>query len=180
MKEYIKERLAACKLELNENKTSIVYCKDSKRKGNHENIKFDFLRYTFMPRQTQNKQGVRFLSFLPAISAKACKRIGETMRSWWKTKRTDKTLKEIADWINPYLQGWINYYGKFYKSGLYKLLLRLNLRLIVWVTRKFKRFRGKIKRAVSWLGGVYKSTPNLFAHWKFGIKPPHVKLGTTG
>jgi RNA-directed DNA polymerase len=180
MKECIKERLAACKLELNENKTSIVYCKDSKRKENHENIKFDFLGYTFMPRQTQNKQGVRFLSFLPAISTKASKRIGETMRSWWKTKRTDKTLKEIAEWINPYLQGWINYYGKFYKSELYKLFFRLNLRLTIWVTNKFKRFRGQIRSAVFWLGGIYKSTPNLFAHWKFGIKPPQSKLRAIG
>lgn len=180
MKEFIKERLAACKLELNENKTSIVYCKDSRRKGRYEHFKFDFLGHTFMPRQTQSKQGKRFLGFLPAISAKASKRIGETMRSWWITKRTDITLKDIAYWMNPYLHGWINYYGKFYKSELYKLLYRLNLRLINWVTKKFKRFRGQTRKAVSWLGEIYKSSPNLFAHWKIGLKPPHVKLGTTG
>jgi RNA-directed DNA polymerase len=180
MKEYIKERLAACKLELNENKTSIVYCKDSKRKGNHEHYKFDFLGYTFRPRHARSKHGKRFVSFLPAISTKASKRIGEIMRSWWRTSRTDKSLKELAQMINPYLQGWINYYGKFYKTGLYKLLFRLNLRLTIWVTRKFKRFRNHMRRAKFWLGGICKSNPNLFAHWKFGIKLPQMKLRTTG
>ena len=102
------------------------------------------------------------------------------MRSWWRTSRTDKSLKELAQMINPYLQGWINYYGKFYKTGLYKLLFRLNLRLTIWVTRKFKRFRNHMRRAKFWLGGICKSNPNMFAHWKFGIKPPYIKLRATG
>jgi len=180
MKEFIKERLAACKLELNENKTSIVYCKDSTRKGNHEHYKFDFLGYTFRPRHAKGKQGNRFVGFLPAISTKASKRIGETMRSWWRTSRTDKSLKEIAEMINPYLQGWINYYGKFYKTELYRLFYRLNLRLTIWVTRKYKRFRNHMRKAKFWLGAICKSNPNLFAHWKFGIKLPQMKLRTTG
>lgn len=180
MKEFIKERLAVCKLELNENKTSIVYCKDSNRTENHEHIKFDFLGYTFRPRRARNKQGEYFLSFIPAISTKATKRIGETMRSWWTTSRTDKSLIELAEMINPYLQGWINYYGKFYKTGLNSLFIRLNRRLTIWVTKKFKRFRRHQKRARQWLGMISKSNPNLFAHWKFGIKPPQNVLRTTG
>lgn len=172
MKEIIKERLAECNLELNENKTSIVYCKDSNRKESHASIKFDFLGFTFRPRRAINKQGEYFLSFIPAISAKSSKRIGETMRSWWTTSRTDKSIVELANVINPSLQGWINYYGKFYKTGLYHLFERLNLRLSIWVTKKYKRFRGHRTRARQWLGEVSKSSPHLFAHWKFGIKPP--------
>lgn len=172
MKEIIKERLATCKLELNENKTSIVYCKDSNRKENHEITQFDFLGFTFRPRQAINKKGEYFLSFIPSISRKACKKIGDAMRSWWKTSRTDITLQELARWINPYVQGWINYYGKFYKTGLQGLFKRLNLRLFIWVTKKFKRFRGHRKRASDWMARVYQAHPNLFAHWKFGIKPP--------
>lgn len=57
MKEIIKERLATCKLELNENKTSIVYCKDSNRKGNYDHKEFDFLGFTFRPRRAINKRG---------------------------------------------------------------------------------------------------------------------------
>lgn len=180
MKEIIKERFAACNLELNENKTSIVYCKDSNRKENHEHIKFDFLGFTFRPRRAINKRGEYFLSFLPAISTKAKKRIGESMRSWWTTSRTDKSLKELAAMINPYLKGWINYYGKYYKTGLHPLFKRLNERLSVWVTKKYKRFRGHRTRAKHWLGKVSKSIPHLFAHWSFGIKPPQNILRSTG
>jgi len=121
----------SCGLELNASKTKIVYCKDSNRKGNHKDIKFDFLGYTFQPRKAESAKKEYFLSFLPAISNKAKKKIGEVMRSWWKTSRTDKSIKELADWYNPIIQGWINYYGKFYKTGIYGLLERLNMRLVI-------------------------------------------------
>lgn len=49
--EQLLERLAVrfkeCKLELHPDKTRIVYCKDDDRKGNHKEVTFDFLRYTF-------------------------------------------------------------------------------------------------------------------------------------
>jgi RNA-directed DNA polymerase len=180
MREMIRERLAECKLDLNENKTGIVYCKDSNRKESHGLIQVDFLGFTFRPRRAQNKRGQYFVSFIPAISAKSCKRIGETMRGWWRTSRTDKTLEELASILNPSLRGWINYFGKFYKTGLYHLFERLNLRLCIWVTKKFKRFRGHRTRAKEWLAGVYKANPNLFAHWTFGIKPPQRTLRKTG
>jgi RNA-directed DNA polymerase len=40
-------RLADCGLELNEQKTRIVYCKDNDRRGSYEDTSFDFLGYTF-------------------------------------------------------------------------------------------------------------------------------------
>jgi len=43
-------RLAQVGLELNLDKTRIVYCKDSNRKGSHEHERFTFLGYTFCPR----------------------------------------------------------------------------------------------------------------------------------
>jgi len=180
MRTVIKERLGDCILELNEIKTSIVYCKDSNRKESFSQIKFDFLGFTFRPRRAINKRGEYFLSFLPAISSKAKKRIGETMRAWWKTSRTDKPLEEFATFINPYLKGWINYYGKFYKTGLYPLFERLNQRLAIWVTKKYKRYRGHRTRAKQWLSNLYKSQPNLFSHWTFGIIPPQNILRKTG
>lgn len=45
----IKNRLRACRLEPNEDKTRIVYCKDSNRKYEYRVIQFDFLGYTFRP-----------------------------------------------------------------------------------------------------------------------------------
>src|SRR5512132_1587643 len=47
----IAKRLAECGLELNEQKTRIVYCKDDKRPGSYEHTSFDFLGYTFRPRE---------------------------------------------------------------------------------------------------------------------------------
>jgi len=93
------------------------------------------------------------------------------MRSWWKTSRTDKSIKELANWYNPIIQGWIIYYGKFYKTGIYGLLERFNMRLVLWVTKKYKGFRDRKTRARQWLGRFAKANPNLFAHWRFGIRP---------
>lgn len=180
MKQIIEERLAICKLGLNESKTKIVYCKDANRNGVHENQQFDFLGHTFRPRAAVNKRGQFFLSFLPSISAKSRVRIGREMRNWWTTSRTDKNLRELSTSFNPCLQGWINYYGKFYKTGLHPLFERLNERLAIWVTKKYKRFKGHRSRAKVWLGRICKAFPDLFAHWKFGIKPPQNILSRTG
>ena len=39
------------------------------------------------------------------------------------------------------LQGWINYYGRFYKSMLYPVLRHINEYLVRWAMRKYKRLR---------------------------------------
>ena len=78
--EAIRQRLAECGLELHSEKTRIVYCKDATRRQCHENVAFDFLGYTFQPRRARNRQGKNFVSFLPAISAKAAKGIRQSPR----------------------------------------------------------------------------------------------------
>jgi RNA-directed DNA polymerase len=177
MKGIIQERLKGCNLELNETKTKIVYCKDSNRKENYDNIQFDFLGYTFRPRPAKNRRGEYFCSFLPAISNKSKKKIGEVMRTWWKTSRTDIDLIDIAVWIDPIVRGWITYYGRYYPSALVPLFKRLNLRLAIWVTKKYKSFRGHRRRAMKWLFECYQRHPNLFAHWQSGYKPVQPRFG---
>ena len=171
LKEALLKRLESCKLELNEEKTKITYCKDSNRKENHDQIAFDFLGFTFRPRKARNKRGHVFTSFIPAISNKAKKRIMREVRSWWKTSRTDKSLKELAEWYNPRIQGWVNYYGKFYKSGLYGIFHSLNRRLAKWITKKFKRYRRHKRRGMYLLGKIARKDPQIFAHWQFGVLP---------
>src|SRR5215831_567254 len=61
--EAIRVRLADCGLELHPTKTKIVYCKDDDRRGTYENIKFDFLGYSFQPRRAKNRWGKFFISF---------------------------------------------------------------------------------------------------------------------
>ncbi len=49
--------MAVCKLELNEAKTKIVYCKDEDRRDSYLHEKFDFLGFTFMARRSKNRWG---------------------------------------------------------------------------------------------------------------------------
>ena len=173
--EYLKSaigvRLSACKLELNATKTKIVYCKDSNREGEYENVSFDFLGHTFKPRSVKSKAGEYFTGFNPAISRSAQVKMGQVMRNWKLQSWVNRDLTSIAEGINPVIQGWINYYGKFYPSALRSVLQQLNMRLVQWVRNKFKRYRKHKTRAVYWLGKVALTQPTLFAHWQWGVKP---------
>ena len=157
-------------LELNLDKTKIIYCKDEDRQGNYENTCFDFLGYTFKPRGAKNKYGKLFRNFLPAMSDKSQKEIIKEVRSWKLQLKSDKTINDIANMYNSKIQGWINYYTHYYKSGINDVLRYINRCLIKWVRRKYKKLNSR-KRAVSWLMEIAKREPNLFAHWKFGIIP---------
>jgi len=173
----VAERMAEVGLELNLDKTRIVYCKDADRRGSHEHERFDFLGYTFRPRLSRSKFGKHFVNFSPAVSDDAKKAIGREIRSWRINCRSDKTLTDLARMFNPIVQGWINYYGRFYKSMLYPVLRRINEYLIRWAMRKYKRLRGHLTRAVEWLAGVARREPNLFAHWRFGVRPDGWTVG---
>jgi len=170
LKRRLQEQFATYGLELNLEKTRIVYCKDDDRKGKHEYTSFDFLGYTFRPRLAKNKYGKFFVSFLPAMGEKAKKAIRKEVRGWKLQFKTDKDLWDIASMFNNKIQGWINYYTHFYKSGIYDVLRYINSRLIYWVRRKYKK-RNSRKRAEYWLGEIATRERNLFAHWKFGILP---------
>ena len=88
----IAKRLADCGLELNEQKTRIVYCKDDDRRGSYEHTSFDFLSYTFRPRLSKNKYGKHFLNFTPAVSREAKTR----MRRETDYDRALEQLKRLA------------------------------------------------------------------------------------
>ena len=51
------ERMAEVGLELHPDKTRIVYCKDSNRRGSHEHTSFTFLGFTFRPRGRSGRTG---------------------------------------------------------------------------------------------------------------------------
>ena len=162
----IERRFAECGLELNLQKTKIVYCKDDDRRENYPEQKFDFLGFTFRPRRAKDRRGRLFVGFSPAISNKATKAICDTMRRWQLHRRTDKSLDDLARMVNPVLRGWINYYGSFYKSALYRVFQHLNNILVRWASRKYKRLKGYYQRASQWLQGVMHRQSRLFAHWQ--------------
>lgn len=130
------ERFVGFGLELNMEKTRIVYCKDDDRKGKHEHTSFDFLEYTFRPRHAKNKYGKFFTNFLPAMSEKAKKAIRKVVRGWKLQFMPDKDLWDIANMFNKQIQGWINYYTHFYKSEIYEVLRYINGRLVYWTRQE--------------------------------------------
>ncbi len=162
----MEKRFAECGLELNLQKTRIVYCKEDGRRGNYPEQKFDFLGFTFQPRRAKNRKEKLFVGFMPAISNKAKKSICENMRRWKMHRQTDKSLDDLARVVNPVLRGWINYYGSYYKSALYRVFQPLNNILVQWASRKYKRLRGYDQRASQWVQGVFHRQPKLFAHWQ--------------
>jgi RNA-directed DNA polymerase len=161
----IKTRMAACQLELNQDKTDIVYCKDTKRKGSHEHERFDFLGFTFRPRSARNKEGELFVRFLPAISDEAAKTIRQTIRGWRLHLWSGTSLAGIAQEINTIVRGWVNYYGRYYPSWLARSLRRIDEYLVRWAMRKYKRLKNHRTRAWKLLQDVHARQPELFAHW---------------
>ena len=177
VRDMIAERLKRWKLDLHPEKTQVVYCKDADRKLEHEHVQFTFLGYTFRPRLAKNRWGKHFVNFLPAVSKKAKKAISKEMRSWKIQRRSDKSLDDLARMFNPMVQGWINYYGRFYKSELYPVLRQLNRDLEFWARQKYKRLRIHGRRARAWLARIALREPSLFAHWRFGLRPDGWGMG---
>ena len=170
LREAIIQRMAECGLELNLQKTKIVYCKDADRRGNHEHEKFTFLGYEFRPRRAKNHRGKYFVSFLPAISDKAAKAIRQEIRGWKLHLRSDKSLEDLARMFNPIVRGWMQYYGKYYRSMLHPVFRPLNRRLVRWACRKYKKLRHHQRRATHWLQRISIRSPHLWAHWQIGVK----------
>jgi RNA-directed DNA polymerase len=171
VRDAIAKRLAECGgLQLHPDKTRIVYCKDGKRRGSYEHTLFTFLGYGFRVRKVRTRHGEYFFGFNPAISDEAAKRIRAQVRAWRLHLRSGWSLKELAREVNMTVRGWINYYGRFYPSALFPSLNRINDYLVRWVVQKYKRYRGKWKRAREALRKAERLYPLLFAHWKL-VKP---------
>jgi RNA-directed DNA polymerase len=177
VRDSIAKRLARCGLEVHPDKTRIVYCKDESRRATYANERFDFLGYTFRPRRAKNKAGEYFVNFLPAVSDDALKGMGRVLRSWRINRRSDQALDDLAQMVNIVVQGWINYYGRFYRTGLHPLLSRINEYLVRWAKGKYKRLHGHTRRAKQWLVRVARREPTLFAHWRVGVRPKGWTMG---
>ncbi len=103
----LEQRMAEVGLQLHPDKTTIVYCKDGKRRRRDcAETSFTFLGYTFRARNALNRSGTSmFTGFLPAVSKDALKRMSEEVRSWRIHLRTATELQDLAAWINPIVRG---------------------------------------------------------------------------
>ena len=168
----IDQRLKACKLEMHPEKSGVVYCKDSNRHGSYHRIQFTFLGYTFRPRVAKARNGKFWTAFLPAVSAAAIKRMTRTIHEWRLPRQTSVGLNELARRINPTLRGWLNYYGRFYKSAMRRVFDHLDQRILRWAERKFRKFARRPHQARRWLKKMVRRHPRLFTHWlAFGKVP---------
>ena len=94
--EILKKRFEECGLEMHPEKTKIAYCKDSNRKQSYPITNFDFLGYTFRSRNSSNKHGNIFTSFLPGVSKKALKGMNAKTRKYNFRNRTELSLDDIS------------------------------------------------------------------------------------
>jgi group II intron reverse transcriptase/maturase len=174
----VRRRLKECRLELNEQKTKVVYCPNFNRKGTFEQVSFDFLGYTFRPRRARSRSGSKFWGYLPAISQASAKRIREAVRSWHLPARAEQTLCDLAPTIDPKVRGWMNYYGRYSRAECCKVLQYINLELGKWARKKHKSLRGYERRSLHYLGRLSRRRPDLLALWQLGVKPPVGKAKT--
>lgn len=166
----VRERLKQYALELNEQKTKIVYCYRTARfhKEKDVPVSFDFLGFTFKPRKCSRSDGQRFWGFRPSISKKSQKRIIGEIRKLAIHKWIDKDILHIATALASKIRGWINYYGKFRLSELQPLFRALNKRIARWIRNKYRlktygHSYGLMKRIIA-------SYPNTFVHWEYGFR----------
>src|ERR1022692_4001265 len=125
-------------LSLHPAKTKIVFCRDDNRRGTFE-----------------------FTAFTPASSPEALKAISREVRGWRIHAPARHTLDDLAGQINPVVRGWMNYYGRFYRSLLHPLLKRINGYLVRWARKKYRRL-ASFKRVKKWWDGLVARDPRPF------------------
>jgi RNA-directed DNA polymerase len=162
----LETRMVEVGLQLHPVKTKIVYCKDDNRRGSAEHTSFTFLGYRFCPRTVRSKHGRLFTAFVPAISPEALVKISGEVRRWRLHQRTGHDLNDLAERINPMVRGWMNYYGRFFRSELHPLLKRINGYLVRWARKKYRRL-APFKRVKRWWDDLVHRNRALFAQWRW-------------
>ncbi len=145
---------------------SILY--DRRRTYLHE--KFDFMGYTFRARNSMTRRGKHFVNFSPAISAKAAQAIRTEVRDWKLPQRSEKAIEDLSRMFNPIVRGWLQYYGRYYRSALYSPMRQLDRDWTLWAAQKYKKLRRHLRRASHWLARTRQRTPGLFAHWQMSVR----------
>ena len=155
----IAKRMSEVGLRLHPDKTRIVYCKDGQAPGRARAHQLHLPR-VHLPGHGEavDRKAEMFTAFLPAMSTEALKAKSDELRAMRIHHRTDLTLDDLARWLNPIVAGWMNYYGRFYRSAMYPLLLRVSTYLRRWAGKKYRRLRA-FKRFKRWWRGCWTDSP---------------------
>jgi RNA-directed DNA polymerase len=133
-------------------------------------VKFHRPTQPFRPRRSKNRKGKHFINFSPAVSDKAVKAIRAEIRSWNLHLRSDKSIEDLSRMFNPIIRGWLQYYGRFYRSALYPPMWQLDRSLARWADRKYKKLRRHLRGATHWVARISRRDPKLWAHWQMGVR----------
>jgi RNA-directed DNA polymerase len=169
VRELLEKRLGECGLELHPEKTKIVYCRDGNRQKDYPNTSFDFLGYTFRARLVRARKGDYFVGFNPGVSNKSKKQLLGKMRKLKIYRKVRTDLGDLAEMMNPILNGWINYFDKYHKTAINPTLTLVDDILVSWAVNNYKSFKRSRRKASHWIRSVAKREPNLFAHWHINL-----------
>ena len=165
--EAVRTRFESCGLQLHPEKTHVVYCRDSNRKAPFTDVQFTFLGFAFRPRVARNRRGTIFTGFSPAVSPQALQRMRNRIKAIGLPSLVHFSIEEVARRVNPVLRGWIQYYGRFYKTEMIrKLYYYLDDRIACWLRQKYKKLRGHRQRSWRLLARLRRQRSDLFAHWQ--------------
>ena len=146
---------------------------------------FTFLGYTFRPRKAKSGKTGTVLHVVPARDEP-----GGAQRRW-ASRSADggctgaPRTRSGQSWPNGSTRscaGWMNYYGRFYRSELYPLLQRINTYLMRWARKKYKRLRA-FKRFKAWWTGLVDRDSRTCSRTGHGCARSHgldEKSGVTG
>ena len=98
------------------------------------------------------------------------KAIRAEIRSWNLHLRSDKAIEDLSRMFNPMIRGWLQYYGRYYRSALYPTMRELDRDLALWAKRKYKKLRPHLRRATHWIARIARRSPGLFAFWQLGAR----------
>ena len=163
----VQARFNACNLSVQTEKTSIVYCKDYRRKLTGKKTKFDFLGFSFHPMSKQSNRGGKFLGYGCEMSKKSYSKLVAEIRST-RFDRWAKSWQEIALLLNDKIRGWAQYYDGFKPRTLTNVFHRLHNRILKWIGNYYKRFNKSSKKVFKHLKFIRQRYPTLFYHWQIG------------
>lgn len=178
VRRVVEQRLLKFGLRCHPDKTRIVYCKQDGRAEDYPVTSFTFLGFDFRRAPIRRRDGVLMCGFVPLVGKAALKSMARVIRQWKLGRQTSLSLRGLAALINPTVAGWINYYGRFYKSTLMNFLeQRINPFLVKWAMRKYKRLRRAKRKVRRKLAEIASAYPGLFAHWRHGARPTGSTVG---
>jgi len=161
----LKERFGKCGLEIHPEKSKLVQTelrKDVAQRREY-GTSFDFLGHRFTKGTVRTKDGAIKLLYRVCVSPKAKTKMLNTLHHMHLHRRIGLRLEHLATDLNKVVRGWVNYYGRFARSSLQKVLAHINMRLVKWCMKKYDKWKGA---ALRWVNARWKEQPALFVHWQ--------------